>query len=171
MWTLEVQYNGHFDLNTKMVYVDGNVVYFPQIDPNFMSIIELREIQEQLLLPIDMRIHYKVPDGEYRRVTNNDIVMEMFGMYRDTEYLVLHVGNVQFPNFWEDEEAAGVGHMDVGGNARVYEDSVAHSGDGIGESARATSSVSGVNTSELIDVLVHGDKGTGILVMILMTLM
>ncbi|KAL3529642.1 hypothetical protein ACH5RR_008964 [Cinchona calisaya] len=191
MWTLEVHYNSHFDLKAEMVYVDGNVVYFPQIDPDFMSIIELREILEQLLLPIDMPIYYKVPDGEYRRVTNNDNVMEMFGMYRDTEYLVLYVnnvnvGNLQFPNFWGDEEAAGVGHMgnvgnvigdhpvmadvggvigdypvmaDVGGNVGGYEDSVAHSGDKIGELAWASSSVGGVNTSKLIDVLVRGDEG------------
>ncbi|KAL3508179.1 hypothetical protein ACH5RR_033561 [Cinchona calisaya] len=159
MWTLEVHYNGHFDLNAEMVYVDGNVVCFLQIDPDFMSTIELREILEQLLLPIDMPIYYKVPDGEYKRVTNNDIVMEMLGC-------VGHMGNVG--NVIEDHPImADVGVVigdhpvmaDVGGNVWGYEDSVAHSGDKIGELARAPSSVGGVNTSKLIDVLVHEDEG------------
>ncbi|KAL3531155.1 hypothetical protein ACH5RR_010477 [Cinchona calisaya] len=48
---------------------------------------------------------------------------------------------------------------DVGENAGGYKDSVAHSGDKIGQLARAPSSVGGVNTSKLIDILVHRDEG------------
>ncbi|KAL3518768.1 hypothetical protein ACH5RR_021357 [Cinchona calisaya] len=99
-----MHYNGHFDLVLEMHYVCGEKIFFNNLDPNYLSLTELREMLKLVNLPVNMPIRYKVPGGEYRLVKDNTIVLEMFGMYRDEPHIILYVGDVLIvgkqPNFW-----------------------------------------------------------------------
>ncbi|KAL3533121.1 hypothetical protein ACH5RR_006642 [Cinchona calisaya] len=127
MFCLEMHYNGHFDPVPEMHYVGGEKVFFNNLDPNYLSLIELREMAKLVNLPINMPIRSKVPGSEYRLVNDNTIVLEMFGMYRDEPHIILYVGDVLIvgpqTNFWGLGDAENPGNVNAGNENMVGENS------------------------------------------------
>lgn len=58
----------------------GKVLSFNDIAPDFMSLLELREIHKHLEVSINMPIRYMTPQDEYRLVIDNDSVIECLGV-------------------------------------------------------------------------------------------
>ena len=94
LFMLHVYHRGRFKNESNPVYEGGEVAYFPEIDPDFMSIIEIRELLKHLTLQINMPIHYQSREGEFIRLYSDNDVMQMFGLYRDSPHIMLYVGKL-----------------------------------------------------------------------------
>ncbi|KAL3520334.1 hypothetical protein ACH5RR_018483 [Cinchona calisaya] len=116
-------------------------------------------------MPINMPIYYKVPDGVYRRVTSDDIVLEMFAMFKDSEYLILYIGEVnvahlQLNNLWGVEDNP-IGDNEGNAEDNPIGDNEGNAGDnpiGDNEGNAGDNEVEG-NERNVGDNLVGGNEG------------
>ena len=118
--------------NPEMHYDGEEIVYLNDIDPDYMSVIELREMLRPLQLPNNIPDRYKVADGDFRVITNDDQVFEMFVVFRDEPNITLYVGDIvadingpylwgldkngdgnPFPGNLENNFVNGVGNADI----------------------------------------------------------
>ncbi|KAL3508735.1 hypothetical protein ACH5RR_028136 [Cinchona calisaya] len=91
MLILEVHYGGKFE-NTEKTKLYWWKAYYFDIDPDFMSINELRQILKGLKLPNNIPIRYKDIDGKLVLIRNEDVTYNMWDIFKEEQHVVLYVG-------------------------------------------------------------------------------
>ena len=119
MFSFEVHYGGHFVKNPGLTYVGGDIKYFNNIDPDYMSRFEIWGLLKGLNMPINTQICFKMPDDEFALLNSEATVMYMFGMFRDEPYIHIYVGEVNDNGDVENNNGNQQGGVEAVGNSNI----------------------------------------------------
>ena len=82
------------------------VDYINKVDVDYTLMSVIRDVLKRFKFPINMQLYFKLPNDTHRLIDSNNIVLEMFGMYRDQSRIVIFVGDIAMspfnPGMWLD---------------------------------------------------------------------
>lgn len=97
-YVLEVHHGGHFVRELVLQYVGGTIDKFEEVDPDLMSIFELREGLRKLNVTDELPLYYRIGGTDLEvgliLVNSDQTVLQMFEMNRNYNSIELYVGEL-----------------------------------------------------------------------------